>query len=49
MGIESAKHEAVLSNATVTEACKENFDLATYRNDLQSQPLPQRAAAVPGG
>jgi polar amino acid transport system substrate-binding protein len=34
LGIESAKYEAVLSNVTVTEARKEKFDFATYRNDL---------------
>jgi Bacterial extracellular solute-binding proteins, family 3 len=32
--IESSKCEAVLSNVTVTEARKEKFDFATYRNDL---------------
>ncbi|MDQ0799401.1 ABC transporter substrate-binding protein [Arthrobacter sp. SLBN-112] len=34
LGIESSKYEAVLSNVTVTEARKEKFDFATYRNDL---------------
>lgn len=34
LGVESAKYEAVLSNVTVTEARKEKFDFATYRNDL---------------
>ncbi|MDP9986977.1 polar amino acid transport system substrate-binding protein [Arthrobacter oryzae] len=34
LGIESSKYEAVLSNETVTEARKEKFDFATYRNDL---------------
>ncbi|YCH07208.1 ABC transporter substrate-binding protein [Arthrobacter sp. alpha11c] len=34
LGIESGKYEAVLSNVTVTEARKEKFDFATYRNDL---------------
>ncbi len=34
LGIESSKHEAVLSNVTVTEARKEKFDFATYRTDL---------------
>ena len=32
LGIESGKYEAVLSNVTVTEARKEKFDFATYRN-----------------
>jgi polar amino acid transport system substrate-binding protein len=34
LGVESGKYEAVLSNVTVTEARKEKFDFATYRNDL---------------
>jgi polar amino acid transport system substrate-binding protein len=34
LGVESGKDEAVLSNVTVTEAPKEKFDFATYRNDL---------------
>ncbi|MCA4134971.1 ABC transporter substrate-binding protein [Arthrobacter sp. M4] len=34
LGIESAKYEAVLSNVTVTEARKEKFDFASYRQDL---------------
>lgn len=34
LGIESGKYDAVLSNVTVTEARKEKFDFATYRNDL---------------
>ena len=34
LGIESSRYEAVLSNVTVTEARKEKFDFATYRNDL---------------
>ena len=33
LGVESGKYEAVLSNVTVTEARKEKFDFATYRND----------------
>ncbi|MGG5170596.1 transporter substrate-binding domain-containing protein [Pseudarthrobacter sp. J1738] len=34
LGVESGKYEAVLSNVTVTEARKEKFDFASYRNDL---------------
>ncbi|WP_017199540.1 ABC transporter substrate-binding protein [Arthrobacter sp. M2012083] len=34
LGVESGKYEAVLSNVTVTEARKQKFDFATYRNDL---------------
>ena len=34
LGVESGKYEAVLANITVTEARKEKFDFATYRNDL---------------
>lgn len=34
LGVESGKYEAVLCNVTVTEARKEKFDFATYRNDL---------------
>ncbi|MDQ4504184.1 ABC transporter substrate-binding protein [Sinomonas sp. ASV322] len=34
LGVESGKYDAVLSNVTVTEARKEKFDFATYRNDL---------------
>jgi polar amino acid transport system substrate-binding protein len=34
LGVESGKYEAVLSNVPVTEARKEKFDFATYRNDL---------------
>ncbi len=34
LGIESGKYDAILSNVTVTEARKEKFDFATYRNDL---------------
>ena len=33
LGVESGKYEAVLSNVTVTEARKDKFDFATYRND----------------
>ena len=33
LGVESGKYEAVLSNITVTEARKEKFDFASYRND----------------
>ncbi|MEA5456323.1 ABC transporter substrate-binding protein [Sinomonas sp. JGH33] len=34
LGVESGKYDAVLSNVTVTEARKEKFDFASYRNDL---------------
>ncbi len=45
LGVESGKYEAVLSNVTVTEARKEKFDFATYRNDLlASTPRPTRTS-----
>lgn len=33
LGVESGKYEVALSNITVTEARKEKFDFASYRND----------------
>jgi len=34
LGLASGKFDAVISNVTVTEARKEKFDFATYRNDV---------------
>ena len=46
LGVESGKYEAVLSNVTVTEARKEKFDFASYRNDQLGFYAPADSTAA---